>query len=339
MKCWGFGIIGCGVISDFHIAAIKEIGNANIVALSSRNEQKVRTMAEQEQCAWTTDYRELLANPDVDIVCITTSSGSHGSIGIAALKAGKHVLVEKPMAMNLDEAQEMIQLAEQAGLQLAVISQRRFEQHYSKAKQMIESGHLGKILLIEANTPYYRTQAYYDSADWRGTIAEDGGALMNQGIHQIDLLLWYGGKVSTVYGKIATQTHRMEAEDIGLAIVTFANGTLGTIMSSTSIQPGFSPSVNIYGEKGTIKLAGNGISHWSVPDISNPFPPNEIKQEGANDPKAISYSNHKKQMINLLEAIEKGTRPIVAGEDGLQAIKLVYSIYESSRSEQVIPCI
>lgn len=333
MKTWGFGIIGCGAIADFHIRAVHELPNARLAGVASRTEARARETGEREGCYWTTDYTELLARPDIDVVCITTSSGSHGRIGKQALEAGKHVLVEKPIALDAREAQQMIDLAAAKRLTLSVVSQRRFEPQMQHVKKTIDAGSLGRLLLIEASTPFFRTQEYYDSAAWRGTRAEDGGALMNQGIHQIDLMLWYGGRARTVYGKIATFTHDIEAEDMGVAVVKFQSGALGTIMSSTSVRPGFPPSLRIYGEKGTIHIQDKSIVYWNVPDAEEPPPEAEAgKGSGEADPLAFSTVYHRLQIADFLRAVEEGTSPGVTGEDGQHAVAVVTGIYESSET-------
>ncbi|WP_127578749.1 Gfo/Idh/MocA family protein [Paenibacillus koleovorans] len=337
-KTWGIGMIGCGTIADFHMKALSEIDNAKVVAVSSRSEEKARSVAEAQGCAWYTDYKAMLADPAVDIVSVTTSSGSHYSIGMDVLRAGKHLVVEKPAAMKSADVAELIRTAQDCGVTLSVISQRRFEAQHQAVKQVIEGGDLGRLLLVEISLPWYRTQAYYDSADWRGTLAEDGGALMNQGIHSIDLLLWFGGELSTVFGKVATQTHEMEAEDLGLAIVQFKNGAFGTIMASTSIQPGFQAYLNLYGEKGTIKLEGTSITHWTVPGVEQPaFDTPTVGGGGVADPKAISFVNHKLQFIDVIRSIETGQPPLVTGADGYRAVQLVESIYASSaKGSQIV---
>jgi UDP-N-acetyl-2-amino-2-deoxyglucuronate dehydrogenase len=331
VKTWGFAVIGCGNIADFHINAIRLIPNAKLVGVSSRNGERAREISLREGCAWTASYTDLLSNPDVDIVCLTTSSGSHARIGLDVLNAGKHLLVEKPIAMRTAEADRLIRLADEKGLTISVVSQRRFEEQHQLVHNIVSEGRIGKLLLIEISCPYFRTQAYYDSADWRGTIAEDGGALMNQGIHSIDLMLWLGGPVRSVYGKIATQTHKMEAEDIGLALLKFENGAMGTIMSSTSIHPGFAPSLNLYGEHGTITIEGTSITHWTVPD----FPMPKGNEEGTSgggvaDPRNISNLYHQLQISDLIEALVKGRQPLVTGGDGKRSVQLIEAIYQSS---------
>jgi UDP-N-acetyl-2-amino-2-deoxyglucuronate dehydrogenase len=330
LKTYGFAVIGCGTIAEFHRNAIRNIEQARLVAIADRKEARAREIAEQEGCSWTTDYREVLRNPSVDIVCITTGSGSHAAIGLEALEAGKHLFVEKPLAMTSVEAKALIQLAKQKGLTLSIVSQRRFEEQHQAAYQAISQGRIGKLLLVELGCPYYRTQAYYDSAEWRGTVSQDGGALMNQGIHSIDLMLWMAGEVEMVYGKTATQTHQMEAEDLGLALLKFKNGAFGTIMSSTSIQPGFAPYLHIYGEHGSIKLEGTGIKHWSVPGVEMPEWGQEETGGGVSDPRNIPDRFHRLQLLDMLEALESGRDPLVTGIDGWNSVRLIETIYTSS---------
>ncbi|SEN86890.1 Gfo/Idh/MocA family protein [Paenibacillus sp. OV219] len=334
---WRFGIIGCGTIADFHIAAIRGLDGAKLTVVSSRDGVKAHAVAEREDCAWTADYKELLQRDDVDIVCITTASGSHYRIGCDALAAGKHVVIEKPLAMRASEAEELCRLAEEHGLTLSVISQRRFEPLHREVKRIVAEGRIGKLLLAEVEVPFYRSQQYYDSSPWRGTIAEDGGAFMNQGIHSVDLLLWLAGEVRAVYGRIVTQTHEMEAEDIGVAIVHFKSGALGTMMASTSITPGFPAAIRLYGAEGAIKLSGSSIEHWSVPGYEAPSVFSESPAYGGvSDPRSISHLYHQLQLANVIESIESGCQPAVSGGDGFRAIQLIEAVYESSASGKEI---
>lgn len=333
MKTWGIGIVGCGTIAQFHIQALKEVPQARLVGVSGRRAEKAREVGEREKSSWTADYKELLRNPEVEVVSVTTSSGSHAPIAIEALAAGKHVLVEKPMSMTAAQADRMIAKASEKRLTLGVISQRRFEDPHQAAKRAIDGGALGKLLLVEAYCPFYRTQEYYDSASWRGTKAEDGGALMNQGIHSVDLLLWFGGRARSVSGKTATRTHRMEAEDLGLGLVTFESGAFGTIMASTSIQPGFAAALNLYGEKGTIKIEGTSVVHWTVPGVAKPeLQDASASGAGVRDPKAISHRYHRRQIEDFLAAVVEGRPPAVTGEDGKRAVQLIEGIYASSET-------
>jgi predicted dehydrogenase len=200
---------------------------------------------------------------------------------------------------------------------------------------VVTSGALGRLLLLEARCPYYRSQEYYDSADWRGTIAEDGGALMNQSIHSVDLLLWLGGPAREVVGRIATQTHRMEAEDLALAIVTFASGALGTITASTSIRPGFLPALDLFGEQGSIRLEGAAVTHWSVPGVEMPVS-NGAASAGVANPQLASHEHHRTQLADVLAALEEGRAPAVTGEDGLRAVELVDGVYQSAKLNRAV---
>ncbi|MFB9275443.1 Gfo/Idh/MocA family protein [Cohnella cellulosilytica] len=332
MKKWNFGMIGCGGIARFHAAALQEMDNARLVCAASRTAEKAAAMASEFGCEWTRDYRALLERTDIDIVNVTTSSGSHAFIGREVLEAGKHLVMEKPITMTEGEAQQLIDLARSRGLVVSVISQMRFEPYFQSVKRLLDEGKLGRLLLIEAGTPYSRSQEYYDSADWRGTIAEDGGALMNQGIHQIDLLLWLGGPAKSVFGKIATMTHRMEAEDMGVAVVEFINGAIGTILSTTSVKPGFPPYIHLYTDKGTVKLVGQSAEYWSVEGVEEPTSPNAQHSDGSSDPLAISHIYHRKQLEQLLQSMDNGLAPLVGGADGKRAVELIRAIYASSES-------
>jgi UDP-N-acetyl-2-amino-2-deoxyglucuronate dehydrogenase len=324
------GVVGAGSIGRMHIRAFKDLG-ARVVALSSRRPEQAALVAREEGCDFTTDPEELVRRPDVELVAITTSSGSHARLALAAIAAGKHVVIEKPMAMNAAEARSIIDAAAARGVLLSVISQRRFEPVHQIVKGTLAAGALGRLLLVEARCPYYRSQEYYDSADWRGTIAEDGGALMNQSIHSVDLMLWLAGPARDVVGRTATQTHRMEAEDLALAIVTFASGALGTITASTSIRPGFLPALDLFGEKGSIRLEGAAVTHWSVPDREMPDSSGGASAGVAN-PQLASHEHHRTQLADVLAALEEGRAPAVTGEDGLRAVELVDGVYQSART-------
>ncbi|MFD0693497.1 Gfo/Idh/MocA family protein [Paenibacillus sp. GCM10027628] len=335
-KIWGYGIIGCGGIAAFHRDAIREIPNARLICVSSRTEQGAKAFAKDSGCEWTTDYLELINRSDIDIICVTTSSGSHFRISEKVLSGGKHLVVEKPISMQAIEAQILIDLAKVRGVSLSVISQRRFEPYAAYLKQVIDEGKLGRLLLVEAGTPYLRTQEYYNTAEWRGTITDDGGALMNQGIHQIDLLLWFGGEVHSVYGKTATLTHDLEVEDMAVAIVKFKSSALGTILSSTSIKPGFPPYIHIYGEKGTVKIQGQSIVHWTVEGVKAPSDTEIVVSDGSSNPLAISHRYHKLQLEEILQSIVQERPMKVTGLDGKRAVELIGAICASSASGEEI---
>jgi predicted dehydrogenase len=311
-----------------HIQAFKDLG-ATVVAVSSRRAEHARAVGEAEGCEHTTDAQALVQRPDVDLVTITTSSGSHARLALAAIAAGKHVVVEKPMAMTPGDAGQMIAAASARGVLLSVISQRRFEPVHQAVKRAVDSGALGKLLLCQVSCPYFRSQEYYASADWRGTVAGDGGALMNQSIHSVDLLLWLAGPARQVHGRTATQTHRMEAEDLALAIVHFASGAFGTVMACTSIRPGFLPALDVYGQAGTIKLVGADVSHWTVPGLPVPAAGGSASA-AVQGPQLDSHEHHRAQLADVLSALATGRAPAVTGEDGRRAVELVDGVYRSA---------
>jgi UDP-N-acetyl-2-amino-2-deoxyglucuronate dehydrogenase len=329
------GVVGAGSIGRMHIRAFQDLG-VRVAAVSSRRADQAALVAREEGCEFTTDPEELVRRPDLELVTITTSSGSHARLALAAIAAGKHVVIEKPMAMNAAEGRQIIDAAAAKGVLLSVISQRRFEPVHQIVKGAVAAGALGRLLLVEARCPYYRSQEYYDSADWRGTIAEDGGALMNQSIHSVDLMLWLGGPAREVVGRIATQTHRIEAEDLAVAIVTFASGALGTISASTSIRPGFLPALDLFGERGSIRLEGANVTHWSVPDVETPVPSGPTSA-GVTNPQLASHEHHRTQLADILAALEEGRAPAVTGQDGLRAVELVDGVYQSAKLNRPVP--
>jgi UDP-N-acetyl-2-amino-2-deoxyglucuronate dehydrogenase len=324
------GVIGVGSIGRMHIRALKDLG-ARVAVVSSRRAETAAAVGREEGCDFTSDPEALVRRPDLDLVSITSSSGSHARLALAAIAAGKHVVIEKPMAMNAAEARQVVEAAARRGVTLSVISQRRFEPTHQLVKRTVAGGALGRLLLLEARCLYYRSQEYYDSADWRGTVAEDGGALMNQSIHSVDLLLWFGGPARAVVGRTATQTHRMEAEDLAVALVTFASGAFGTITASTSMRPGFAPTLDLFGEHGTIRLEGSAITHWSVPGVDRPATEGAASA-GVSSPQLASHEHHRAQLADILAALDEGRAPAVTGEDGLRAVELVDGVYQSARS-------
>ncbi|HYF00072.1 MAG TPA: Gfo/Idh/MocA family oxidoreductase [Planctomycetota bacterium] len=330
MTSHAVALVGSGAIAEQHLGALLDL-KARVAVVYSRTAEKAKKLAERAGCGWTTDWREAVRHPEVDLVDVVTSSGSHAEIGLGALDAGKHLLVEKPLAMTTADVDRLLARATEKRRMVSVVSQRRFEEQHVAVKKALDEGAIGKLLLAEVSCPYYRTQAYYDSADWRGKIATDGGALMNQSIHSIDLLLWFAGPAASVVAKTATQTHRMEAEDLALAIVTFRSGAFGTILASTSIQPGFPPALNLYGEKGTIKLEGAAVAHWTVPGREKPAV-QAPASAGIADPKLSSHAAHRAQIADVLAALDEGRPPSVTGEDGRRAVALVEAVYRSSAS-------
>ena len=248
----GFGIVGTGVIAAMHAAAVAALPRARLAAVTDVADGAAAAFAAARGCAAEPGLDQLLARPDVDVVCVCVPSGLHAEIGVRAAQAGKHLVVEKPIDVTLAAADRLIEAARAAGVALTVISQHRFDPGLIELKRLLGDGALGRLVLAEASTKWYRTQAYYDSAAWRGTWAMDGGSLMNQGIHYVDLLRWCMGPVTEVTAVCATQAHQVEVEDTALAIVRFGSGAVGTILSSTAAYPGFPQRLEITGTDGTV---------------------------------------------------------------------------------------
>ncbi len=336
----GFGIVGTGVIAAMHADALATLPGARLVAVTDVASQAASAFAAARGCAAAPGLDALLARPDVDVVCVCVPSGLHAEVGIRAARAGKHLVVEKPIDVTLASADRLIEATRAAGVALTVISQHRFDPDLIELKRLLGAGALGRLVLGEASTKWYRRQAYYDSAAWRGTWAMDGGSLMNQGIHYVDLLRWYMGPVTEVTAVCATQAHQIEVEDTALAIVRFGSGAVGTILSSTAAFPGFPQRLEVTGTDGTVTIedgrivrraigarSGSGDSGGSLDSSAEP----RAADSGSN-PAAIGVASHAAQIADLLAAIEEGREPAVNGEAGRDALEIVCAVYESART-------
>ena len=325
----GFGIVGTGVIAAMHAAAIATLPGARLAAVTDVAAGAAAAFAATRGCAAEPGLDALLARPDVDVVCVCVPSGLHAEVGVRAARAGKHLVVEKPIDVTLAAADRLIEAADAAGVALTVISQHRFDPGLIELRRLLDLGALGRLVLGEASTKWYRTQGYYDSAAWRGTWAMDGGSLMNQGVHYVDLLRWCMGPVTGVTAVCATQAHQIEVEDTALAIVRFASGAVGTIMSSTAAFPGFPQRLEITGTEGTAIVedgrivAGPGAEAGGAPPGAT---------GAAADPAAVEVASHAAQIADLLAAIEEGREPAVGGQAGRDALEVVCAVYESART-------
>jgi predicted dehydrogenase len=329
----GLGIIGTGVIAAMHAEAIATLPDARLVAITDVDAGSAAAFADARGCAAEPDLDTLLARGDIDVACVCVPSGWHAQVGVRAAKAGKHLVVEKPIDVTLEAADRLIEAARAADVAMTVISQHRFDPGLIELKRLIGQGALGRLLLGEASTKWYRTQAYYDSAQWRGTWAMDGGSLMNQGVHYVDLLRWCMGPVADVTAVCATQAHRIEAEDTALALVRFTSGAVGTILSSTAAFPGFPQRLEITGTAGTVIVEDGRIVRRA---LGPGAPADDGLTDGgssgaAADPAAIDVASHAAQIADLLAAIDEGREPAVDGQAGRDALEIVCAAYESAR--------
>jgi UDP-N-acetyl-2-amino-2-deoxyglucuronate dehydrogenase len=330
MRIRGFGIIGTGVIATMHADAIASLPGARLAAITDVNTAAATAFAAARAVPAEPDLGALLAREDVEVACVCVPSGLHAEIGIQAARAGKHLVVEKPIDVTLEAADRLIAATRSAGVALTVISQHRFSPGLIEAKRTLAS--LGRLVLGEASTKWYRTQAYYDSAAWRGTWAMDGGSLLNQGVHYVDLLRWCMGPVAEVTAVCTTQAHQIEVEDTALAIVRFTSGAVGTILSSTAASPGFPQRLEITGTRGTVTVEDSQITRRAIEDDPRPARDSDPGAGAAADPGALGTAGHAAQIADLLAAIDEGREPAVSGEAGRDALEIVCAIYESSRS-------
>jgi UDP-N-acetyl-2-amino-2-deoxyglucuronate dehydrogenase len=334
----GFGIVGTGMIAAMHADAIAALPGARLVAITDTDAGSAAAFAVARGGTAEPGLDALLARADVDVVCVCVPSGLHAEIGVRTARAGKHLVVEKPIDVTLAAADRLIEAARAAGVALTVISQHRFDPGLIETKRLLNTGALGPLVLGEASTKWYRGQAYYDSAPWRGTWVMDGGSLMNQGVHYVDLLRWCMGPVAEVTAVCTTQAHQIEVEDTALAILRFTSGAVGTIMSSTAAFPGFPQRLEITGTQGTViiedgQIVGRAFGNDARP---GPSPAGRGRPAAAADPTALDVSGHAAQIGDLLAAIGEGREPAVDGQAARDALEIVCAVYESSRSGRTV---
>ena len=339
----GFGIIGAGVISSIHARAIGSLPDARIAAVTDVEPERATLFAAAHGCAAEPDLDALLARDDVDVVSVCVPSGLHAEVGIRAAAAGKHLVVEKPIDVSLEAADRLIAAAHEAGVAMTVISQHRFDQGLIELRRLLDKDALGRLVLGEAGTKWYRSQAYYDSAAWRGTWALDGGSLMNQGIHYADLLLWTMGPVAEVTALFSTETHQIEVEDTALAVLRFTSGAVGTIVASTAVFPGFAQRLEISGTAGTIVIEDGEIIRCDLTaDGAQTSMRGRRNTRGsapsatAAKPADLEIASHAAQIGDLLDAIDEGRAPSVTGADGRAILELVRAVYESARDGRTV---
>lgn len=335
----GFGFIGTGMAGETNAQELLHVDGGELVAVCSRHEDSVREFARVNNVRnWYTDYEQLLADPCVDVVCVLSPSGLHRDMAVAAARAGKHVIVEKPLEINLRRADEIIATCEQEGVKLAVIFQMRFGSVAREVKKAIASGALGEIFLADVIDKGGRPPAYYESAAWRGTKAlEGGGCTMTQSIHPIDLIQYLVGPVDSVVGRIATSRHDIEVEDTTTALLRFAGGAMGTVVSTTSVKPALKSRLEIHGERGTI-IANAQYDKFLVWDVDGYPCPEPVEMSfdfhDIDNPWAFPQIRHRVQLQDMVDAIREGRDPVLSGEEARKSLAIIMAIYESSRTEE-----
>lgn len=334
----GFAIVGTGMIAGYHARAIAETPGARLVGVVSRSPERGRAFAAQHVIpVVAATVAELVARSDVHVVTVTTPSGAHLEPALESIRAGKHVIVEKPLETTPARADRLIAEADAHGVKLAGIFQGRFGAGAQRVKAALEAGRLGRLVLASAYVKWHRAPEYYDTP-WKGQWGLDGGgALMNQAIHGVDLLQWFAGLPSEVMGWITRRVHeRIEADDTTVACLKFPSGALGTIEASTAVWPGWSRRIELCGERGSICLDDDHITRWEFRDAEPGDDAvrasrDESLGSGAGSAAGISLAGHSRQMRDFVAAVREDRAPAIDGRESRKAVALVHAIYESAR--------
>lgn len=341
-----FGIVGCGMISEFQADAIRKVSGARVAAFCDTIKAAAEARVAQFGGKAYASIEDLLHNPDIDAISICTPSGMHMEAAVAAANAKKHVMVEKPIDVTLDRVDQIIAACRKNGVKLGAIFPRRFMDSSRQLKQAIDSGRFGTIVLADVYIKWYRTQEYYAQGGWRGTFRYDGGgALMNQGIHGIDLLQWLLGGVQKVSAFAATRAHTgIEVEDVAVASVQFRSGALGAIEGTTGAWPGTKIRIEVSGSDGTVVMEDESFCTWQ---FRNETPEDEAIRKrfgpgmghasgGATDPRAINSEGHRRQFEDFVAAIRDNRPPRIDGAEARSAVAIITAIYRSAHDHHVV---
>jgi UDP-N-acetyl-2-amino-2-deoxyglucuronate dehydrogenase len=334
------GILGAGNISDTHARAAQAIPGVEIAAVYGGNREKVCSLAERTQAVAYDDLSRFLDHQPMDIVAIGSPSGLHAEQAIAAVRRGLHVIVEKPVDISVARVDALIAEANAAGKQVGVFFQDRLRPDVARIKELLDAGGLGHPVVASGYVKWYRPPDYYSSSRWRGTWALDGGgALMNQGIHTVDLLLWLAGPVARVTARTATRLHQIEVEDTAVAILEFASGALGVLEAATSIYPGYARRVELTGSEGTLILENDRLT---AIDLKNASPSDANSASDAapaasrSSPVVADASAHRRVIEDFIDAIRTGRSPACDAQEGRKSVELVEAIYRSARESCLV---
>ncbi|MGB6152092.1 MAG: Gfo/Idh/MocA family oxidoreductase [Pricia sp.] len=330
-----FAVVGCGHIGKRHVSVISAEADAQLVAVCDTDSEKLGIEAVTASGAKTyTDFQQMLAEADFDVICICTPHGLHANMSIAAAKAGKHILVEKPMGLSVSESEEMIRVAEEEGVRLFVVKQNRYNTPIKLTQKALNENRLGKIFMVQCNVMWNRNQAYYRQSPWRGKKDSEGGALHTQVSHFLDLMVWWFGEIKESKTIMDTLNHDIEIEDAGVSALRFESGVIGSLFWTTCVYNGnYEGSITIIGEKGTIKIGGkylNEIEFWDVQ--SYPLPADQEFDDKPNEYGTYqgSSSNHDQLIHSLISQIIEDRRGVVEGEEGMKTIKAIEKIYQNA---------
>lgn len=342
---FGFGIIGCGMIANFHAKAVGDLRGARVVACYDAVPASADRFAAAQGCKPYHHLKDMLADPEVDVVTIGTPSGAHMEPAVAAARAGKHVIVEKPLEITLSRCDKIIRECEKAGVKLSAIFPSRFHQSTVELKKAVDGGRFGRLTLGEAYVKWFRTQAYYDSGAWRGTWELDGGgALMNQAIHSVDILTWLMGPVVEITAHTGLIAHeRIAVEDVAVATLKFASGALGVLEASTAVYPGYLKRIEVHGSEGSAAMEEEDVVAWDFAKKGRGDAAVLAKMKarvstagGAADPSAIGHHGHTEQFKDVLEAIRENRAPAVDGPEGRRSVEIILGVYKAAETGKVV---
>jgi UDP-N-acetyl-2-amino-2-deoxyglucuronate dehydrogenase len=344
-----FGLVGCGVIGPVHAEALASLPDARLVAVADIDMERAQKLTEQYGGTPYPDLQSMLQREPLDVVIVCTPSGLHGEHACQIMRAGRHVIVEKPMEIRREALDEMQRVQQETGMKLAVISQHRFDPASQQVRQLVDDKALGRLVMGNALIPWWRSQAYYDSGAWRGTWKLDGGGvLMNQSIHSIDLLQWLMGPVRSVMAYTDTLVHQMETEDVAVAALRFASGALGVIAATTGAYPGVTTRIEIFGNRGSAIIENDELAFLHLArdekEAAGDYgvstkrkPGQEPNSSGASaNPAALMAKGHARQIADMIRAIRENGTPLVDGYAGRQPVEIILSIYESARTHREV---
>ena len=331
-------LVGCGRISRNHLEAIAQVEDLELVAVADTDLSRAEAVGAAYGVPAFASLEEMLAAVPSHLVSVCTPSGLHPQHGIVAARAGRHVLTEKPMAISLAAADEMVQVCDAAGVHLFVVKQNRLNPPVVLLKRAVDKGRFGRIYMANTTVRWTRPQEYYDAEPWRGTWEFDGGAIMNQASHYVDLMQWLVGPVESVMAKTATQARRIEAEDSGVAVLKFRSGALGVIEVNVLTWPrNLEGSITILGERGSVKIGGtavNRVEHWSFESYDDDD--KQVEAASTNPPNVYGFG-HEGYYRNLLPVLRGEARPDTDGRAGRKSLELILGIYESAKTGCEVP--
>jgi len=337
-RSFQLALVGCGRISRNHFEALARIDGLTLSAVCDVVPERARAAGEQWGVPWFASYDEMLEKAESDAVAICTPSGLHPQHGIAAARAGKHVISEKPMAITLSAADDLVQACDAAGVHLFVVKQNRLNPPVQIVKRAIDRGRFGRIYMANCTVRWTRPQEYYDQAPWRGTWEFDGGAFMNQASHYVDLVQWLVGPVDAVMARTATLARRIEAEDSGVALFRFRNGALGAMEVTMLTYPrNLEGSITILGEKGSVKIGGtavNRVEQWLFSDYDDD---DKLVEGASTNPPNVYGFGHEAYYRNVLAVLRGEARADTDGRAGRKSLELILGIYESARTGREVP--